>query len=158
AFEPQIYEDAVNQLCQLFSAIGQEARDVTARLGESRLQDLVGRADLLQQARLCDQVDMSPLLRVAERPERPTAQKTVGRALRRPRNHMTEIISDLVMEAIDNDEKIITYEDGEATSMDRALATHLVGALTRHYGFANGMTLGSANGFHHNMPKPQTIK
>ena len=55
----------------------------------------------------------------------------------------------MVMEAIDSNEKIITYEDGEATSMDRALATHLVGALTRHYGFANGMTLGSANGFHH---------
>src|SRR5260370_1354835 len=118
----------------------------------------VGRADLLQQVRLCEQLDMSPLLHIAARPERPTPQKTVGRALRRPRNHLTEMISGMVMEAIDNNEKIITYEDGEATSMDRALATHLVGALTRHYGFANGMTLSSGNGFHHDMPKPQTIK
>src|SRR5205823_828453 len=101
AFEPQVYDDAVQQLEQLFGAIGQEAREVTARLGYMRLQDLVGRADLLCQVRLCEEVDMSPLLKVAPRRERPSQQKTVGRALRRPRNHLTEIISDMVMEAID---------------------------------------------------------
>ncbi len=160
AFEPQVYDDAVLQLEQLFTAIGQEARDVTARLGYSRLQDLVGRADLLRQVRLCEDVDMSPLLRVASRSARPSQQKTVGRALRRPRNHLTQIISDMVMDAIDDDEKVITYEDSEVTSMDRALATHLVGAMVRHYGFTNGRALGSGkNGsFRDNMPRPQAIK
>jgi glutamate synthase (NADPH/NADH) large chain len=160
AFEPQVFEDAVNQLEQLFSAIAQEARDVTAQLGYTRLQDLVGRADLLEQTRLCEQVDMSSLLKVGPAPARPTQQKTVGRALRRPRNHLTEIISEMVMDAIDAGERVITYEDSEVTSMDRALATHLVGSLVRHYGFANGRALGSSkNGqFREKMPRPQVIK
>ncbi|MEP7285111.1 MAG: glutamate synthase-related protein, partial [Chloroflexota bacterium] len=158
AFEPQIYDDAVDQLYQLFSAVADEARDVTARLGATRLQDLVGRADLLEQVRLCEELDMTPLLRVAPRPERPSSQQTVGRALRRPRNHLTEIISDMVMDAINHDEKVITYEDSETNSMDRALATHLVGAMVRHYGFENGLALGSSGGFHQDQPRPQTIK
>ncbi len=160
AFEPQVYDEAVSQLCQLFNAIAQEARDITARLGYSRLQDLVGRADLLAQVRLRDQLDMTPLLNVAARSERPSQQKTVGRSLRRPRNALTETISNLVMEAIDSNEKVINYEDSEVSSIDRALATHLVGALVRHYGFANGLALGAGKtgNFRHNMPRPQTIK
>lgn len=158
AFEPQIYEDAVEQLQNLYGAIAQEARDVVARLGYTRLQDLVGRADLLLQVRLCETLDMGSLLQVALLPERHSRQKTVGRALRRPRNHLTEIISDMVMQAIDEDEDVITYEDDSANSMDRALATHLVGALVRHYGFENGRVLGSASGFRTHQPRPRTIK
>jgi len=158
AFEPQVFEEAVGELSKLFCAIGDEAREVTARLGATRLQDLVGRADLLEQMYLCEQLDMRPLLNVATRPERPTSQRTVGRALRRPRNHLTELISNMVMDAIDNGEDIITFEDSENTSMDRALATHLVGALVRHYGFANGLALGHSGGFRRVGTPPQTIK
>jgi len=159
AFEPQIYEDAVQQLENLFNAIGQQTRDIVARLGFTRLQDMVGRADLLEQARLCEALDMSSFLEVAPVPERHPYQQTVGRALRRPRNHLTELISTLVMEAIDADEDVITYEDGSANSMDRALGTHLVGALVRHYGFANGRALGAANGsFRQTLPHPRTVK
>ncbi|MCC7207083.1 MAG: alpha-hydroxy-acid oxidizing protein [Anaerolineae bacterium] len=144
AFEPQVYEDAVDQLVQLFGAIAQEAQLVTAQLGYTRLQDLVGRADLLDQACLTEQLDMTPLLQVAPRPERPAVGRTIGRALRRPRNHLTEIISDLVVRAIEEEEDVITYEDSEAISIDRAVGTHLVGALVRRYGFANGNALGHA--------------
>ncbi len=159
AFEPQIFEEAVEQLENLYNAIGQQTRDIVAQLGYTRLQDLVGRADLLEQTRLCEQFDMGSLLGVAPRPERHAYQKTVGRAIRRPRNHLTEMISNLVMAAIDADEDVITYEDDNANSMDRALATHLVGALTRHYGFANGNALGAAgSSFRRNQPHPRTIK
>jgi glutamate synthase (NADPH/NADH) large chain len=157
AFEPQVYNDAVDQLVQLFGAISDEARAVVARLGETRLQDLVGRADLLEQVYLREQLDMAPMLKVASRSARPTSQKTVGRSLRRPRNHLTEIISNMVMDALHNNEQIITYEDSEANSMDRALSTHLVGALVRHYGFDNGLALGQT-GFRQNVTKPQEIK
>ncbi len=160
AFEPQVYDDAVSQLVQLYTAIADETRQLTAQLGATRLQDLLGRSDLLEQIRFQDELDMCELLQVAPRSERPSAQRTVGRALRRPRNHLTELISEMVMEAIDTNEKVITYEDSETTSMDRALGTHLVGALVRHYGFANGRALGSGkNGtFRDNMPRPQIIK
>ncbi len=159
SFEPQIYDDAVDQLETLFGAVAQQTRDIVARLGYTRLQDLVGRADLLEQVRLCDTLDMSSLLHVAQLPERHARQKTVGRALRRPRNHLTELISTMVMDAIDANEDVITYEDDSANSMDRALATHLVGAMVRHYGFENGRALGSNNGtFRKTQPRPQTIK
>lgn len=160
AFEPQVYEDAVEQLQQLFQAIAAEARYITSRLGATRLQELVGRADLLEQARLCDQLDMTPLLRVAQVPERLPVQRTVGRALRRPRNHLTEIISDMVLQAIEDDEDTITYEDSEATSIDRAVGTHLVGALVRRYGFDNGRALGSGDdaNFRQKLSRPTTIK
>src|SRR5581483_2173013 len=64
-FEPQVFDDAVEQLRQLFTAIADEAKEITARLGASSLQDLVGRADLLEQTRLREQLDMTPLLQVA---------------------------------------------------------------------------------------------
>lgn len=158
AFEPQVYEDAVEQLVSLFKAIGQEAQEITARLGYTRLQDLIGRADLLQQARLLDQLDMCPLLQVAPRPQRVSAGRTVGRALRRPRNHLTEIISDMVVEAIEQGEEVINYEDAEAMSIDRAVGTHLVGALVRRYGFENGRSIAGREVFRANSQKPRTIK
>ncbi|MHB8749096.1 MAG: glutamate synthase-related protein, partial [Aggregatilineales bacterium] len=157
-FEPQIFEDAVEQLQSLYSAIAQETRNIVAQLGYTRLQDLVGRADLLEQARLCETFDMCSLLHVAERPERLPMQRTVGHVLRPPRNHRTEMISQMVMDSIDAGEEIITYEDDAVNSMDRAIGTHLVGAMVRHYGFANGNALGSAPGsFRRNLPHPRTI-
>src|SRR5260221_14425577 len=64
----------------------------------------------------------------------------------------------MVMDAIDNNEKVITYEDSEINSMDRALATHLVGALVRHYGFENGLALGSSGGFRPVPDRARAIK
>lgn len=158
AFEPQVLEEAIYQLQTLFQAIAEEARTVTARLGYSRLQDLVGRADLLQQERLTDRVDLTAMLQVAQESERPSALRTVGRALRRPRNELTRTISEMVLDAIDSKEDIITYEDSETTSIDRAVGTHLVGEMVRRYGFANGYALGSANNGHHAQEfKPRQI-
>jgi glutamate synthase (NADPH) large chain len=96
------------------------------------------------------------LLRVAERPEPAPHMRTVGRALRRPRNHLTEIISDMVIDAIEEGEDTITYEDGEATSIDRAVGTHLVGALVRRFGFENGRALSMAD--YRKSTKPRAIK
>jgi glutamate synthase (NADPH/NADH) large chain len=160
AFEPQVYDDAVDQLKQLFTAVANEAKAITARLGYTKLQDLVGRADLLEQLRFCDEIDMTPLLQVTPRPERVSSQRTVGRALRRPRNHLTEIISDMVMTAIGEDEEIINYEDSDASSIDRAVGTHLVGAMVRHYGFDNGRALGAVDGsgYRKALKHPQTIR
>ncbi len=51
--------------------------------------------------------------------------------LRRPRNHLTTVISNLVMETVLQGEEIISFEDDKVTPVDRALGTHLTGALTR---------------------------
>jgi glutamate synthase (NADPH/NADH) large chain len=62
-FVPRVYEDAVDSLVRLFSAFGEEIRRLTAQLGFTRTQDLVGRSDLLKQVRELERVDLSDLLR-----------------------------------------------------------------------------------------------
>ena len=52
--------------------------------------------------------------------------------LRRPRNHLTTVISNLVMETLTVGEDQISFEDDKVTPVDRALGTHLTGALTRY--------------------------
>jgi glutamate synthase (NADPH/NADH) large chain len=53
------------------------------------------------------------------------------RPLRRPRNHLTTVISNMVMEAAVLGDEVISFEDDKVTPVDRALGTHLSGALTR---------------------------
>ncbi|MFV9511384.1 glutamate synthase-related protein [Tepidibacillus sp. LV47] len=60
-FTPRNYETAVEQLIRFFQAIGDEVKELTSQLGASRLQDLVGRSDLLIQQRLKDRIDLTPL-------------------------------------------------------------------------------------------------
>jgi glutamate synthase (NADPH/NADH) large chain len=52
--------------------------------------------------------------------------------LHRPRNHLTTVISNLVMESFTTyQQDTVLFEDDKVTPVDRALGTHLTGALTR---------------------------
>lgn len=64
-FVPRVYDTAVDSLVRLFTAIGEEVREIVAALGFRNAQDLVGRSDLLQQARSLNQLDLTDLLRPA---------------------------------------------------------------------------------------------
>ncbi len=90
-FEPQEFERAVEQLCRFFGAMKDELARVAGHLGVERTEDLVGRTDLLVQARDADRVDLSPLLapagpsrrggrsvRVLVAPRAPEAQAVLG--------------------------------------------------------------------------------
>ncbi|MEI6045297.1 MAG: glutamate synthase-related protein [Chloroflexota bacterium] len=61
-FIPQQEERAVQNLVGLFSGMAQEVREIVARLGFRRLQDLVGRTDLLVQARAMERLDWGEML------------------------------------------------------------------------------------------------
>lgn len=61
-FVPRVYDTSVHNLVSLFGAIGDEIRQITAKLGFKRTQDMVGRSDLLKQARLLEQLDLSDML------------------------------------------------------------------------------------------------
>jgi glutamate synthase (NADPH/NADH) large chain len=61
-FEPREFERAVDNLCRFFSALREELARITALLGVSATADLVGRTDLLAQARGQDRVDLSEML------------------------------------------------------------------------------------------------
>lgn len=56
-FIPRETEPAVEALCRLFGAIGEEVREITAQLGFLSTQEMVGMSDLLVQSRGKDLVD-----------------------------------------------------------------------------------------------------
>jgi glutamate synthase (NADPH/NADH) large chain len=139
-FVPCDFEEAVSGLMKLFGGLGDEVRGLTARLGFQRTQDLVGRSDLLEQVSFLDRVDLSDLLLPAGvyMESRSVARQLAlanGNGygtLRRPRNHLTTVISDLVMETVAVGDREICFEDDKVSPVDRALGTHLTGALTRY--------------------------
>ncbi|WP_307332721.1 glutamate synthase-related protein [Evansella vedderi] len=61
-FVPREFDLAVQGLTNLFGAFGKELQALTASLGVKRTQDLVGRADLLEQIQGKDLMDLTELL------------------------------------------------------------------------------------------------
>ncbi|MFC4077704.1 glutamate synthase-related protein [Salinithrix halophila] len=62
-FVPRVPEHAVAGLKRMFTAFGNEVRQLTAQLGFQRLSDMVGRSDLLIQTRALDRLSLADLLR-----------------------------------------------------------------------------------------------
>jgi glutamate synthase (NADPH/NADH) large chain len=61
-FEPREFERAVDNLTRFFTALREELGRIAAQLGVNATTDLVGRTDLLAQARGLDRVDLRELL------------------------------------------------------------------------------------------------
>jgi len=64
-FEPQEFDRAVAQLERFFGAMRAELGRIVASLGLESVRDLVGRTDLLVQARAIDRLDLAALLEPA---------------------------------------------------------------------------------------------
>lgn len=131
SFVPREYDRAVDGMVRIFQVIGEEVRRLAAQLGVTRVQDLVGRADLLEQPYCLDKVDLSRMLVAAPAPEAYSHERGVGRLLTRPRNNLTKIITGLVLDAVREGEREVTYQD-EVMAQDRVLGTHLAGELKRN--------------------------
>lgn len=130
-FDPRDFDLAVQGICNVFELLGEDIRRWTAKLGFTRAQDVVGRADLLEQIALHDDIDLTPLTqRVPHVPKR-QPQPGVGHLLTRPRNTLSKQITSLIAEQMAHGETELTYDDEQVMAMDRALGTHLCGALTR---------------------------
>jgi glutamate synthase (NADPH/NADH) large chain len=130
-FEPRDHALAVQGICTVFGVLGEDIRRWTARMGFTRTQDLVGRADLLEQIAMHDQIDLTPLTaRVPHVPKR-QPQPGVGHLLTRPRNTLSKQITSLIAERMAQGDTELTYDDEQVMAMDRALGTHLCGALKR---------------------------
>ena len=131
-FTPLDYLRAVDQLVKLFNAIGNEMRQITERLGFINTQDLVGRADLLVQKSMKEKIDLSSIFESIPVKPHIDQEPGVGRLLVRPRNSLTRLMSELVLNIISENEREITYQD-EVMAFDRALGTHLSGELIRNH-------------------------
>jgi glutamate synthase (NADPH/NADH) large chain len=142
-FVPRDFEPAVQALINVFNGLGEAMQHIVARLGFEHAQDIVGRSDLLQQVSHCEQIDLHDMLVTVDEylntkpipveiPVHETALIDRG-PLHRPRNHLTTVISNLVMESFTNyRQDTVLFEDDKVTPVDRALGTHLTGALTRY--------------------------
>lgn len=130
AFRPFAERGSAESIVTMFDALAGDIRKWLAKMGISDLQDIVGRADLLYQSSHQDRIDLSGLLRPA-----PSIQKTPaqpgGRRITRPRNTVSKQITDIVAEYVQKGEFELTYDDGQVMAMDRALGTHLSGAIKR---------------------------
>jgi glutamate synthase (NADPH) large chain len=130
SFRPRDYEASVVGIERVFAAIALEMRRLAAQLGFTRLQDLVGRADLLEQIAAHDCIDLSPMLEPVPNSGPSYALVDGGRRLTRPRNILTKMITDVMLDAIADNEREATYQD-EVMAHDRALGSHLAGELVR---------------------------
>lgn len=129
-FVPRVLENGVIYQTTFFRALGREIRMLTAKLGFRRTQDLVGQAQLLEQARGLDRLDLSALI-APPPPGEIRHDEHAVRIIRKPLNYLTSLISGLVTEAFEGGDERVHYNDGNASSSDRAIGTYLVGALTR---------------------------
>ncbi|HET9906838.1 MAG TPA: glutamate synthase-related protein [Anaerolineales bacterium] len=141
-FVPRDFEQAVEALVNVFNGLGEAMQATIARLGFEHAQDIVGRSDLLQQISHHEKIDLREMLVTVDEylntkpipvtlPVHEMADIDRG-PLHRPRNHLTTVISNLVMESFTTyQQDAIRFEDDKVTPVDRALGTHLTGALTR---------------------------
>jgi len=130
AFRPFEERGSADSIVTMFNALADDIRKWAAHMGVTNLQDLVGRTDLLHQATLHDRIDLSTLLRPVPRVQKKIAQPG-GRRITRPRNTVSKQITDIVSEYVKKGEYELTYDDEQVMAMDRALGTHLAGAIKR---------------------------
>jgi glutamate synthase (NADPH) large chain len=157
SFRPFHEKGSPEGIVRVFEAMAEDVRCITARMGFKRTQDLVGRSDLLEQVSLQDRIDLTQLLKPA--PEQPPKHAQAG-GLRvaRPRNIISRQISEVVSYYINKGEYELTYDDEQVMAQDRALGTHLSGAISRdeipysdrlkaiHLSFSNSAVPGNGMG------------
>jgi glutamate synthase (NADPH/NADH) large chain len=130
SFRPFEEQGSPDGIVNVFNMLAEDIRIWTAKLGFTCTQDLVGRADLLEQIAMHNRIDLTGLTRRVPPVPRKQAQPG-GRRLTRPRNTLSKQISSIVVDYIERGEAEMTYDDEQVMAMDRALGTHLSGALAR---------------------------
>ncbi|MBE2270737.1 MAG: alpha-hydroxy-acid oxidizing protein [Anaerolinea sp.] len=130
-FDPRDPEQAVEGIVRVFNLLGEDIRRWTAALGFNCTQELVGRADLLEQVQMHERIDLRPLFVPVPKVSKREFLPGVGRLLARPRNTMSKSITEIIENAMQPGDHEMTYDDEQVMAMDRALGTHLAGAIQR---------------------------
>jgi glutamate synthase (NADPH/NADH) large chain len=142
-FTPQEFESASENCARFFEAMGEEVREITAGLGFERAQDLVGRSDLLVQARelrgvdvgeLIDPIDEMLDLEPLDLPQPEDDREAAGLIVARP-IRMKPKVASAQLAALASDVKLgnLIVSDWEETADadDRVLGTELAGEISR---------------------------
>ncbi|WP_200759470.1 glutamate synthase-related protein [Effusibacillus dendaii] len=130
-FKPREFDLAVEHLMGYFKGVGEHVRQLTAKLGVARLQDLVGQSDLLEQTRELDRLDLSDLLAPVQ------SQAPIRGAVPELRvssvgvNSLTERLAmETVMEVAAGSDTV-TRQAGTTLASDRVIGSYLSGSVTR---------------------------
>jgi len=131
-FVPREYNRSVENLKRLFLAIGEEIREITAKLGYKRTQDLVGHGELLEQIANHDLLDLSSLTQTRLLKKEISISKEIGKAI----NNLEQpekIDYNLKIEnlSIDNNQHIIYSTKQIINSQNRILLSRQAGDLAR---------------------------
>ncbi len=129
-FVPRVHEEAVQNLIRFFGALGEEIKELTAALGFTRTQDLVGRSDLLVQTRLHDRVDLTRMLAPAEQPAW-LAEIGSERTLRVLRIGRSQDVAATVASHVAQGNQAIALSERTVLPDHRIVGTVLAGDLTR---------------------------
>jgi glutamate synthase (NADPH/NADH) large chain len=130
SFRPFHEKGSAHGIVNVFKALAEDLRIWIAKLGYTNPAELVGRADLLEQVDLHDRIDLSTLLKPAPQMPNKHAQPG-GLHIARPRNIISRQITEEIARYTSKGEYELTYDDEQVMAMDRALGTHLCGAIKR---------------------------
>jgi glutamate synthase (NADPH) large chain len=131
SFVPRVYDEATERLVTLFTCVGEEVRRLTAQLGLRRTQDLVGRAELLQQVRGIGRVDLFELTAPVAW-ESPAAVAADRAPIRRvATNELTREIARVSAGRAQAGEASVSYTRTGVSAKDRILGTYLAGDVAR---------------------------
>jgi glutamate synthase (NADPH/NADH) large chain len=157
SFRPFHEQGTPEGIVNVFCGLAEDMKKWIAKLGFTNAQDIVGRADLLEQVNLHERIDLSDLLKAAPLGKAPQAQAG-GIRIARPRNIISRQITEEVIRYINKGEYELTYDDEQVMAHDRALGTHLCGAIKRgeipnseeltavHLSFSNSAVPGNGMG------------
>ncbi len=130
-FEPRVYEEAVTSLIRFFREVGEEIRTLTAALGFTRTQEMVGRSDLLVQTRMHDRVDLTRMLAPATEPAWLAELGGMERILRPLRIGRSQEVAATVQGHYDRGAQNVALMEHPALADHRVVGTVLAGDLTR---------------------------
>ncbi len=131
SFRPFQEKGSADGIVRVFEMLAEDIRYWIAKMGFKDAQELVGRGDLLEQIMMHDKIDLTPMLRRVSLQKNRQQVPGVGRRLTRPRNTLTKEITSVVAEHVAYGDTELTYDDEQVMAHDRALGTHLAGALQR---------------------------
>jgi len=152
-FVPRVYEPSVENLKRLFTAIGEEVKELTGKLGANSLQDLVGRADLLKQTSYHQLLDLTAMLTAAPMKKLTKANQTwkdqevsVAVGAENINVQQNSVLHSLTNELVDSTYRMIGSElsgDRVRNYLDGSYRSHSPVQLTLRKGSVPGNGLGA---------------
>jgi len=130
AFVPRQLDLAVAQLCRFFEGVAKEAQEVVAKLGATSLQSLVGRSELLTQARAVERICLDDLIAHHTQVDYLYRKLTV-RASTVGQQSLTAQLAEQAVSAMAAGNESMSYGADRVHSGERVIGAMLSGSVVR---------------------------